>query len=226
MFFKSLTLSLFGLAYALTEDDARCHVFKDDPLCDNALACGYCVNADDVSQPCGATVDDACISTMFGVVWGSEDCGKCFRVTMENDHAPENCQDDDCPVYTHEVFLKIEDGNGGDVKFEMSQMAWSRLCPFLCHATEQCVPDASACAHGTVPDVGDMPGPCHARLKPIKYEEVPCSDTPTSDPAPTTTTTTTNNAVATTEDGKGSESSLNKGIENCLGCQVYIDQRS
>eukprot|EP01069_Polyplicarium_translucidae_P000852 Polyplicarium_translucidae@DN1418_c0_g1_i2.p1 len=96
----------------------RCHVYYPN---DPATSCGHIATEAECNQPCGDSLANPCISTMFETWWGSPNCDTCYRVTLHNDKDESNCEDPVCEPFTRTVYLQIKDGNGGNAKFEMGQ---------------------------------------------------------------------------------------------------------
>jgi len=159
-----------------TDATARCHVYYPNSP---ATACGHYVTQSDINGSCG-TQADPCISTMDGVGWGSPLCNTCYKLTFARNGFDDStiCVDGTCKGYTSVVYIKVVDMSGSDVEFEMSQNAFSTLCPYSCQGGEVCTNDASQCIFGVYPAMNSngvsYPGSCAVQSIPISYEAVPC----------------------------------------------------
>eukprot|EP01071_Lankesteria_metandrocarpae_P005978 Lankesteria_metandrocarpae@DN4194_c0_g1_i1.p1 len=164
-----LTINTVALDYG------RCHVYWPNQP---ATACGYVPVAADVDSSCGTTAHP-CITTMDQVVWGSADCNKCYKLTYTAaEKSDVTCTSGTCPGYTSNVYVKVVDGSSSDAKFEMSQDAFAKLCPYACIGGESCVQDSTTCTSGAYPPkvtgAQPYPGSCSVSKVPITFEEVTC----------------------------------------------------
>eukprot|EP01053_Blabericola_migrator_P008162 Blabericola_migrator_1__8161@NODE_4210_length_1279_cov_1212_539604_g2604_i0_p1_GENE_NODE_4210_length_1279_cov_1212_539604_g2604_i0NODE_4210_length_1279_cov_1212_539604_g2604_i0_p1_ORF_typecomplete_len319_score65_58PT/PF04886_12/1_8e04PT/PF04886_12/6_5e05SCRL/PF06876_12/1_9SCRL/PF06876_12/2_7e02_NODE_4210_length_1279_cov_1212_539604_g2604_i01121068 len=160
----------------------RCHIYHAGEY----GACNsYQVTQQDAEGPCGDSPQNACISTFNGG-WDTQhlNCGNCYYVEMEYDDGT-----------VRSTYVKTIDTNGSETKFEMSQVAWTNLCPYMCKADGTCTHDPSTCTWGADLDEHPMPAPCYVQHAPITFKRVPCDgDTavtkaPVVTHAPTSTTT-------------------------------------
>eukprot|EP01056_Protomagalhaensia_sp_Gyna25_P002363 Protomagalhaensia_sp_Gyna_25__2362@NODE_2301_length_1163_cov_2830_568505_g1906_i0_p1_GENE_NODE_2301_length_1163_cov_2830_568505_g1906_i0NODE_2301_length_1163_cov_2830_568505_g1906_i0_p1_ORF_typecomplete_len219_score34_57_NODE_2301_length_1163_cov_2830_568505_g1906_i0313969 len=71
------------------------------------------------------------------------------------------------------TYIKTIDTNGSETKFEMGQLAWVNLCPYLCAGTGVCANKPEACPYGTL-ETTDMPAGCYVQNAPVTFKRVAC----------------------------------------------------
>eukprot|EP01053_Blabericola_migrator_P004990 Blabericola_migrator_1__4989@NODE_2592_length_2562_cov_294_162325_g1624_i0_p1_GENE_NODE_2592_length_2562_cov_294_162325_g1624_i0NODE_2592_length_2562_cov_294_162325_g1624_i0_p1_ORF_typecomplete_len275_score22_00DUF4803/PF16061_5/1_4e02DUF4803/PF16061_5/0_37_NODE_2592_length_2562_cov_294_162325_g1624_i04111235 len=124
----------------------------------------YQVTAQDVDGPCGSTVETACISHFNGEwdpLWLN--CGKCYLVEMVYDDGT-----------VRSTFIKTIGTSASETKFEMSQIAWTNLCPYVCKGDGACTYDPDTCILGPDPDDEPIPAPCYVQNAPVIFTRVDC----------------------------------------------------
>eukprot|EP01054_Gregarina_sp_Poly1_P002548 Gregarina_sp_Poly_1__2547@NODE_168_length_12074_cov_98_169901_g149_i0_p6_GENE_NODE_168_length_12074_cov_98_169901_g149_i0NODE_168_length_12074_cov_98_169901_g149_i0_p6_ORF_typecomplete_len224_score3_83Ceratoplatanin/PF07249_12/0_0088Ceratoplatanin/PF07249_12/6e03_NODE_168_length_12074_cov_98_169901_g149_i01136812039 len=158
---------------------ARCHVYSAG---DYGACHSYQVTDKDVSRPCGDAAATACIST-FNRLWDPNltNCGNCYLVGMTYDDG-----------HTISTFVKTIDTNESDTKFEMSQVAWQNICPFVCRGTGICAYDPKACEFGVIDNDAQWgyPSSCAVDAAGVSYTRVECADTTTTSPHVSSTAST------------------------------------
>eukprot|EP01053_Blabericola_migrator_P008323 Blabericola_migrator_1__8322@NODE_4322_length_1220_cov_1059_309627_g2672_i0_p1_GENE_NODE_4322_length_1220_cov_1059_309627_g2672_i0NODE_4322_length_1220_cov_1059_309627_g2672_i0_p1_ORF_typecomplete_len284_score42_74SCRL/PF06876_12/1_4SCRL/PF06876_12/1_7e02FAP/PF07174_11/9_7e02FAP/PF07174_11/9_3_NODE_4322_length_1220_cov_1059_309627_g2672_i099950 len=150
----------------------RCHIYHAGEY----GACNsYQVTQQDAEGPCGDSPQNACISTFNGG-WDTQhlNCGNCYYIEMAYEDGT-----------VRSTYVKTIDTNGSETKFEMSQIAWTNLCPYMCKADGTCTNDPSTCAWGADLDEHPMPAPCYVQSAPITFKRVSCDGSGETAPAAT-----------------------------------------
>eukprot|EP01057_Protomagalhaensia_wolfi_P002082 Protomagalhaensia_wolfi_Nauph_80__2081@NODE_2332_length_1124_cov_1906_612903_g1826_i0_p1_GENE_NODE_2332_length_1124_cov_1906_612903_g1826_i0NODE_2332_length_1124_cov_1906_612903_g1826_i0_p1_ORF_typecomplete_len187_score28_86_NODE_2332_length_1124_cov_1906_612903_g1826_i0346906 len=71
------------------------------------------------------------------------------------------------------TYIKTIDTNGSETKFEMGQLAWVNLCPYLCAGTGVCANKPEVCQYGPM-ETTDMPAGCYVQSTPVTFKRVAC----------------------------------------------------
>jgi len=148
-------------------DPGRCHIYHEGEYggCNS-----YQVTHADQWGTCGESSSNPCISTYQPDMSGGDDnCGACWKLTVTYEDGVALC-----------TYIKSIDYDGSEAKFEMSQLAWKNVCPYICDGYGNCAHDAASCPLGVMADdpsfiAVNAPTSCHAESALVAWEMIDCN---------------------------------------------------